>query len=148
MNFPEIVYFTFQLDIMEPKLPEDVYKTWLEPTPLRPAVLGENIDSARQNLASSFVNGFVNAAFGVDKLLTPESGNKWIYRNKERGMFSATASLGLLHLWDVDGGLTPIDKYLYSKDDQVRILRYKFIKSSSFCKFLDQSRSAFGIRNC
>lgn len=34
-------------------------------------------------------------------------------------MLSATAALGLLYLWDVDGGLTPIDKYLYSKDDQV-----------------------------
>lgn len=104
---------------MEPKLPEDVYKTWLEPTPMRPSVLGENIDSARQNLASSFVNGFVNAGYGVDKLLTPDNSNKWIYRNKDRGMFSATASLGLIHLWDVDGGLTPIDKYLYSREDQV-----------------------------
>jgi hypothetical protein len=27
-----------------------------------------SVDSARQNLASSFVNGFVNAAFGQDKL--------------------------------------------------------------------------------
>lgn len=104
---------------MEPKTPEEVYKTWLEPTPMRPSVLGENIDSARQNLASSFVNGFVNAGFGSDKLLTQEGGNKWIYRNKDHGMFSATAALGLLHLWDVDGGLTPIDKYLYSKEDQV-----------------------------
>ena len=43
------------------------------------------LDSARQNLASSFVNGFVNAAFGVDKLLTKD-GNKWIYKNKEHGI--------------------------------------------------------------
>ena len=42
------------------------------------------LDSARQNLASSFVNSFVNAAFGTDKLLT-EDGNKWIYKNKEHG---------------------------------------------------------------
>lgn len=107
---------------MEPKLPEDVYKTWLETTPMRPAVLGETFDSARQNLASSFVNGFVNAGFGVDKLFTPDGGNKWIYRNKEHGMSSATAALGLIHLWDVDGGLTPIDKYLYSKEDQVNAI--------------------------
>lgn len=25
-------------------------------------------------------------------------------------MLSATASLGLIHMWDVDGGLIPIDK--------------------------------------
>lgn len=43
-----------------------------------------NIDSARQNLASSFVNGFVNAAFGQDKLLI-DDGNKWIYKNKDHG---------------------------------------------------------------
>ena len=43
------------------------------------------MDSARQNLASSFVNGFVNTAFGKDKLLT-EDGNKWLYKNKEHGM--------------------------------------------------------------
>ena len=46
---------------------------------------GVALDSARQNLASSFVNSFVNAAFGADKLLT-EDGNKWIYKNKEHGM--------------------------------------------------------------
>ena len=45
-----------------------------------------NVDSARQNLASSFVNGFVNAAFGQDKLLM-EEGNKWLYKNKEHGTF-------------------------------------------------------------
>lgn len=80
---------------MEPKSPEEVYKTWLEPVPIRPSVLGENIDSARQNLASSFVNGFVNAGFGCDKILTTDGGNKWIYRNKEHGMISATAALGM-----------------------------------------------------
>nr|XP_022919747.1 26S proteasome non-ATPase regulatory subunit 2-like [Onthophagus taurus]XP_022919748.1 26S proteasome non-ATPase regulatory subunit 2-like [Onthophagus taurus] len=118
---------TRELDVMEPKSPEDVYKTWLEPSPspLRPSILtasaaAENIDSARQNLAASFVNGFVNAGFGVDKLLTTDDGNRWIYRNKDHGMMSATAALGMLYLWDVDGGLTPIDKYLYSKDDQIK----------------------------
>lgn len=45
---------------------------------------GSQVDSARMNLASSFVNGFVNAAFGQDKLLT-EDGNKWLYKNKDHG---------------------------------------------------------------
>ncbi|CAG9827533.1 unnamed protein product [Diabrotica balteata] len=109
-----------ELDIMEPKSPDDVYKTWLEPVPPRFVLLGESLDSARKNLASSFVNGFVNAGFGSDKLITIDGGNKWIYRNKDRAMISATASLGLLHLWDVDGGLTPIDKYLYSTDENIK----------------------------
>lgn len=106
-----------ELDIMEPKTPEDVYKSHLENS--RPSFGGGQVDSARQNLAASFVNGFVNAAFGQDKLLI-EDGNKWLYKNKEHGMLSATASLGLVLLWDVDGGLTPIDKYLYSSEDYIK----------------------------
>lgn len=106
-----------ELDIMEPKTPEDVYKSHLENS--RPSFGGGQLDSARQNLAASFVNGFVNAAFGHDKLLI-EDGNKWLYKNKEHGMLSATASLGLVLLWDVDGGLTPIDKYLYSSEDYIK----------------------------
>ncbi|XP_076634499.1 regulatory particle non-ATPase 1 [Colletes latitarsis] len=106
-----------ELDIMEPKTPEDVYKSHLENS--RPPFGSGQVDSARQNLAASFVNGFVNAAFGQDKLLV-EDGNKWLYKNKEHGMLSATASLGLVLLWDVDGGLTPIDKYLYSSEDYIK----------------------------
>ncbi|XP_060522298.1 26S proteasome non-ATPase regulatory subunit 2-like isoform X2 [Cylas formicarius] len=109
-----------ELDITEPKSPEAVYKTWLEPVTPRLQILGESLDSAKQNLASSFVNGFVNVGFGTDVLLSTDSGNKWIYRNKEQGMLSATASLGLVHLWDVDGGLTPIDKYLYTSEDYIK----------------------------
>ena len=33
---------------------------------------------------------------------------------------SATASIGLILLWDVDGGLTQIDKYLYSPEDHIK----------------------------
>jgi 26S proteasome regulatory subunit N1 len=34
---------------------------------------GAAVDSARQNLASTFVNAFVNAGFGSDKLVTASS---------------------------------------------------------------------------
>ena len=106
-----------ELDIMEAKTPEDVYKTHLDN--VRPAFGSGSVDSARQNLASSFVNGFINTGFGQDKLLM-EDGNKWLYKNKEHGMLSATASIGLVLLWDVDGGLTQIDKYLYSPEDWIK----------------------------
>ena len=33
---------------------------------------------------------------------------------------SAAASLGAILLWDVETGLTQIDKYLYSTDDHVK----------------------------
>ncbi|KAH9424816.1 26S proteasome non-ATPase regulatory subunit 2 [Dermatophagoides pteronyssinus] len=106
-----------ELDIMEPKTPDDIYKSHLE-APNR--LYSTSVDSARYNLASSFVNGFVNAAFGKDKVLLNDEGNKWLYKNKDLGMFSATGSLGLILLWDVDGGLAQIDKYLYSKEDNIK----------------------------
>ena len=37
------------------------------------------------------------------------------------GMLSSTASLGLILLWDIDGGLTQIDKYLYSSEDYIKV---------------------------
>ena len=55
------------LDVMEAKLPEDIYKTHLMEGR---APAGAAVDSARANLAATFVNAFVNAGFGQDKLLT------------------------------------------------------------------------------
>ena len=43
----------------------------------------------------------------------------WIFKNKDQGKTAATASLGLVTLWDVEGGLPQIDKFLYSKDNYV-----------------------------
>ncbi|KAJ3324198.1 proteasome regulatory particle base subunit [Blyttiomyces sp. JEL0837] len=108
------------LDVVEPKTPEDIYKTYLENT--RPGQAATNVDSAKQNLASTFVNGFVNAGFGKDKLMmnTEGEGNSWIYKNKDVGMMSAAASLGSILMWDVEVGLTEIDKYLYSTDDNIK----------------------------
>ncbi|KAG8195556.1 hypothetical protein JTE90_002182 [Oedothorax gibbosus] len=107
-----------ELDILEPKTPDDIYKTHLDNT--RPSFgASGSVDSAKQNLASSFVNGFVNAAFGQDKLLM-EDGQKWLYKNRDSGMLSATASLGLILLWDIDGGLGQIDKYLYSSEENIK----------------------------
>lgn len=50
---------------------------------------GSQVDSARMNLASSFVNGFVNAAFGQDKLLT-DDGNKWLYKTRTMVRYKKT----------------------------------------------------------
>lgn len=109
------------LDVMEPKVPDDVYKMHLVEGRV-PA--GRTTDSARHNLASTFVNCFVNAGFGQDKLITvaAESDSNsphWIFRNREHGKMSAAASLGMITMWDVDGGLTQIDKYLYAQDPYV-----------------------------
>jgi 26S proteasome regulatory subunit N1 len=109
------------LDVMDPKTPEDIYKSHLAETggfSRRRDTGGAQVDSARANLASTFVNAFVNAGFGEDKLMTPD--NEWLYKNKDHGMMSAAASLGTLLLWNVEEGLTQIDKFLYSSEDYVK----------------------------
>ena len=35
-------------------------------------------------------------------------------------MISATASIGMILLWNVEQGLTVIDKYMYSDDDNIK----------------------------
>ncbi|CRG95415.1 26S proteasome regulatory subunit RPN1, putative [Plasmodium gallinaceum] len=102
------------LDVEEPKLPEDVYKSHLEEK--RNTSVW---DSAKQNLSSTFVNAFVNAAFCKDKLMTINS-SLWLFKNKEYGLMSATASMGLLLLWNIDEGLSQIDKFQYSSDQYVK----------------------------
>ena len=37
------------------------------------------------------------------------------------GMASAAASMGAIMLWDVEMGLTQIDKFLYSSDNNIKV---------------------------
>ena len=130
------------LDVLEPRAPDDVYKLHLADG--RPPAGAAAADSARANLAATFVNAFVNAGFGTDRLMVPpgdaagggvaaaegsadaaaaaadaDPGSAWVFKNKEAGKTAAAASLGLVTLWDVEGGLPLIDKYLYASDEAV-----------------------------
>ncbi|XP_073526575.1 uncharacterized protein [Phyllobates terribilis] len=111
------------IEVMEAKSPEDIYKAHLLDGR---ASAGTTVDSARQNLAATFVNAFVNAGFGQDKLMTVESeasgtnaSGNWLFKNKEHGKTSATASLGMIMQWDVDSGLAQLDKYFHSNDNHI-----------------------------
>ncbi|KAI9829873.1 MAG: proteasome regulatory particle base subunit [Sarea resinae] len=107
-----------ELNILEPKTTEDIYKSHLESS--RVAGL-TNVDSARHNLASAFVNAFANAGFGNDKMMLVEGDqSSWVWKTKEEGMMSTTASMGMLLQWDVENGLDNIDKYTYIKEDHVK----------------------------
>ena len=83
------------------------------------ANLAQQGDSATQNLAATFVNAFVNTGFCADKLMT-EDGSKWVYKNKNEGKIAATASLGLIQLWNIDGGIPLLNKYVYSNDEHIK----------------------------
>ena len=107
-----------EVNVLDPKIPEDIYKSHLESS--RTAGL-TNTDSAKHNLASAFVNAFVNAGFGDDKLMLVEGGpaKSWIFKVKEDGQLSTTASAGMLQLWDVENGLDKIDRFEHVKDKEV-----------------------------
>lgn len=110
--------FAENLNVIEPKTREEIYKSHLENLPPN---IGIKVDSAKQNLAGTFVNAFVNAGFGNDPLMAKaEEGRSWIYKNKEDAMMSAAASLGVSLLWDTDGGISQIDKYTYATEDHIK----------------------------
>ena len=93
--------FGKELGVADAKSLEDIYKSHLENTrkchcvfncfprlihPHTGPGISANVDSARGNLAGTFVNAFVNAGFGNDKLMvTAEEGSSWIYKNKDHG---------------------------------------------------------------
>lgn len=107
-----------ELNILEPKTTEDIYKSHLESSRVSGLT---NLDSARHNLAAAFVNAFVNAGFGSDKLMLNESDlGGWVWKTRDEGMTSTVASLGTLLLWDVETGLDKVDKYTYAQEAQVQ----------------------------
>ncbi|VDN40261.1 unnamed protein product [Gongylonema pulchrum] len=100
-----------ELDIMEPKTPEAIYKSHLEQS--RPFAGSSAPDSARSNLAAAFVNGFVNR------------------------MLSAAASQGLVWRWDIDSGLSQCDRFLYVNDDYIKVIfLLSYYKVQSKCMLL------------
>lgn len=106
-----------ELNILDPKTTEDIYKSHLESS----RVAGmTNLDSARHNLAAAFVNAFVNAGFGNDKMMLVESQKEaWVWKTKGEGMMSTVASLGTLLMWDIENGLDSIDRYTYASEPEI-----------------------------
>lgn len=100
------------LQITEAKEPEDIYKSHLSESRKKTV-------SAKLNLASSFVNAFLNAGSSTDKLLTP-SDSQWIHNNKEHGALIAAASVGMIHLWDPLVGTSALDKFGQSSNNYLK----------------------------
>eukprot|EP01130_Rhizamoeba_saxonica_P002470 TRINITY_DN12264_c0_g1_i1.p1 TRINITY_DN12264_c0_g1~~TRINITY_DN12264_c0_g1_i1.p1 ORF type:complete len:888 (-),score=227.22 TRINITY_DN12264_c0_g1_i1:22-2463(-) len=99
------------LDVVEPVSPEDVFKDSADNK--------GKADSARKNLAATFANAFANAGFGDDKLIIGGEG-EWLFKNKDHGKISATASAGLIMLWDSEVGPNKVDKYGHIDDPYVK----------------------------
>lgn len=104
------------LDVLEPKHPNAIFKTHLEDRRFQ----NDSIDSAKKNLALTYVNAFVNAGFGKDLLiLAQENSEDWVFKCKEDGQTAAAASVGMLLLWDVDEGIAQIDKYMERRENHI-----------------------------
>jgi len=43
----------------------------------------------------------------------------WIFKNKDYGQIAATASVGMLLLWNIDQGFEKLDKYMESTNDLI-----------------------------
>lgn len=111
-----------ELNILEPKTTEDIYKSHLESSRVGGMAA---FDSARHNLAAAFVNAFVNAGFGNDKMMLVEKDKEsWVWKTKDEGMMSTVASMGTLLLWDIENGLDQIDKYTYLEEEQIQAGAY------------------------
>lgn len=75
-------------------------------------------ESAKNNLASTYVNAWVNAGYGADKLVTP-ADSQWVYRNRDSGQMAAAASLGMVCAWD-ETRLSEADKFVEAQEEIVR----------------------------
>lgn len=106
------------LDVLEPKDPESIYKSHLEDKKYN-----TQIDSAKENLAATIVNGFVNAGCGKDSLMMSKDNKEgpWYNKLKTDGQISASASLGLTFLWDFGGGADQLSDYLDIKDGYLKM---------------------------
>uniref|UniRef100_A0A7S1C4U1 26S proteasome regulatory subunit RPN1 n=1 Tax=Bicosoecida sp. CB-2014 TaxID=1486930 RepID=A0A7S1C4U1_9STRA len=112
-----------ELDVAEPKTPDDIYKTHLADTAFGGGGT-EAPKSAKGNLASTYVNAFVNACYGADKLVVmdgdAEKKSTWIYENKDHGVMAAAASAGMIVQWAVEEKVNDLDKFWGASDGHVR----------------------------
>ncbi|CEP62046.1 proteasome regulatory particle base subunit RPN1 LALA0_S04e06524g [Lachancea lanzarotensis] len=110
------LYLAKELNLTVPKVPEDIYKSHLDSSS-KGVFAGTGLDSAQQNLAASFVNGFLNLGYSSDKLIVGD--DNWVYKTKGDGMTSTVASIGSIYQWNLDG-LQQLDKYLYVDEPEVK----------------------------
>lgn len=76
------------------------------------------------NMASTFVNAFVNAGMQKDALLLNKESkisNDWFLKVKNEGMVAATASIGMIFMWDQASCSEYISEFLDLKDSYARL---------------------------
>ncbi|EZG47486.1 putative proteasome 26S regulatory subunit [Gregarina niphandrodes] len=105
-------YLAKELDVVACRSAEDILRAEEPGRKLR-----SSLEPARAALVAAYASGFVHAGFGVDEALTTEG---LFQRARHHGLSGAIACLGLLNLWNVEQGLTKLDKFQYSQDSFTR----------------------------
>lgn len=104
------------MGLSEPKSATDIFKSTSNSRHSAPS---SGLDSSRGNLATTFVNAFVNCGHSSETLFGDSNDGTWVFRNRDLGKLSAVASLGLVYLWNLDGIFGPIDKFFHIQEDYI-----------------------------
>lgn len=96
------------MDVVKPKHPDEIYKTVAEVNSK------QKLDSYTTNLSMTYTNAFANLASNKDSLMNQK--DPWVANVKNEGLLAAVASLGLIHLWNVEDSTSSLSDYLDLKD--------------------------------
>ena len=113
-NYKQCEYFRVlakNLELLEPKHPEDVFKSHLEDKKSE----SKKLESYKINMAYSIASGFINAGFGSEVLITKKDSD-WIFKNKEEGLTCMLGGLGLVNIWDYLEGPGRLYEYAGNKE--------------------------------
>ncbi|OTF72916.1 hypothetical protein BLA29_004597, partial [Euroglyphus maynei] len=118
----EFLLVAKQLDLLQPKAPHEIIPKGTKIERRRNRRLkGQQLlptYNKQSVLGTSFMNCFINAAFGTDKLIF--GGADWINRHKDLYRMTATATMGILCLWDTQNGLLKVDRFLRNRDENIK----------------------------
>ena len=104
-----------ELEVLEPKHPEDVFKSHLEN---KKQDADKKLESYKINMAFSIASSFINAGFGTEVLLSKDKSD-WLYKNKDEGMIALLGGLGLVHIWDTLEGPGKLYEYAGNSESDV-----------------------------
>ena len=113
-NYKQSEYFRIlgkNLELLEPKHPESVFKSHLEDKKSD----SKKLESYKINMAYSIASSFINAGFGTEVLITKQDSD-WIFKNKEEGLTCMLAGLGLVNIWDYLEGPGKLYEYAGNKE--------------------------------
>ena len=117
-NFKLTEYFKVlakTLELLEPKHPEDVFKSHLEDKKTQNK---KKLESYKINMAYSIASSFINAGFGTEVLLSKKDSD-WIFKNKEEGIQCLIAGMGLVNIWDYLEGPNKVYELAGNKEQDI-----------------------------